>query len=175
MQTLILGGGCFWCLEAVFQRVKGVDGVVSGYTGGAIPDPDYRSVCSGTTGHAEVIAITYDPERVSIASLLEIFWAVHDPTTLNRQGADTGTQYRSVIYYGSDEERAVIETAIKTEQPRWSDPIVTEVSPKETFYPAEAYHQNYYNENSAQGYCQFVVAPKVKKLLKHFPESVKEG
>jgi peptide-methionine (S)-S-oxide reductase len=172
-EIALLGGGCFWCLEAVYHRVEGVTSVVSGYAGGTLPDPDYRSVCSGTTGHAEVVEITYDPQIVTYEDLLDIFWVIHDPTTLNRQGADTGTQYRSVIYYRDEAQRDAAEAAIEQAQGAFNDPIVTELSPAPHFYPAEAYHQNYYDLNPSQGYCQVVIAPKVQKFLKTFQGKVK--
>jgi peptide-methionine (S)-S-oxide reductase len=172
-ETALLGGGCFWCIEAVYKRVKGVTSAVSGYAGGGTPDPDYRSVCTGTTGHAEVVRITYDPDIVSYEDLLDIFWVVHDPTTLNRQGADTGTQYRSVIYYYDDAQRDAAEAAIEQAQASFADPIVTELSPAPEFYPAEGYHQNYYDLNPSQGYCQVVIAPKVQKFMTKFGDKLR--
>ncbi len=167
--TITLGGGCFWCTEAVYQRLKGVYSVVSGYAGGTIPNPTYRQICTGTTGHAEVIQISYNPEELSLATLLDVFFTVHDPTTLNRQGADVGTQYRSVIYYNNDAELEAAETAIqKASVEEWGGSIVTEVSPMPVFYPAEIYHQNYYNDNPEQGYCSIVIAPKIKKFEQKF-------
>lgn len=165
-----LGGGCFWCLEAVFERVRGVEGVVSGYCGGEMIDPDYRSVCSGTTGHAEVIQVTFDPTQVSFADLLDVFFTIHDPTSKNRQGADVGTQYRSAIFYHDEDQKKVAEERIAAinDAGIWSRPIVTEVSPLPTFYPAEDYHQGYYRGNPEQGYCQAVVVPKVVKFRQKF-------
>ncbi|MBN8706551.1 MAG: peptide-methionine (S)-S-oxide reductase MsrA [Bacteroidetes bacterium] len=176
METATFGAGCFWCVEAVFQRVKGVEKVVSGYTGGARKNPTYEQVCTGTTGHAEVCQITFDTTVVKFEELLEIFWMVHDPTQLNRQGNDVGTQYRSVIYYHSDEQRKVSEYFKKKldESKSYANPIVTEISPIPEFYPAEDYHQNYFNQNPGQGYCQFVVKPKVDKFKKVFHSKVKE-
>ncbi len=171
-EVALLGGGCFWCIEAVYRRVKGVTSAVSGYAGGALPDPDYRSVCSGTTGHAEVVRITYDPDTVSYEDLLDIFWVIHNPTTLNRQGADVGTQYRSVIYYHNDAQRDAAETAIEQAEAAFQDPIVTELAPAPQFYPAEAYHQNYYDLNPMQGYCQMVIAPKLQKFMTRFGEKL---
>ncbi len=170
------GTGCFWCTEAVFQTMQGVHQVVSGYSGGHVPNPSYRDVCNGTTGHAECVQITYDPNTVSYAELLEAFFRSHDPTTLNRQGNDVGTQYRSVIYFHSEGQRQLAETA-KEELDKsgaYSNPIVTEISPAETFYPAEAYHQNYFKNNPSQGYCAFVIAPKLDKFKKVFREKLKE-
>lgn len=170
MQKALLGGGCFWCLEAVYHRVKGVQSAISGYAGGEIPNPDYRSVCGGDTGHAEVVEVTFDPEVISYAQLLEIFWVIHNPTTLNRQGADVGTQYRSVIYYYDAAQKAEAEASIAQAQGEFSDPIVTELSAAPTFYPAEAYHQKYFDLNPNQGYCQAVVAPKIQKFMTRFKE-----
>ncbi len=170
-ETATLGGGCFWCLEAVYDEVRGVEDVVSGYAGGRLPNPTYEQVCTGTTGHAEVVQITYDPEVVTFRELLDIFFTIHDPTTLNRQGADTGTQYRSVIFYHTPEQRAEAEAAIAAYNAAgiWHDPIVTEVAPLEAFYPAEDYHQEYFVRNPMAGYCRVVVAPKVAKFRqKHF-------
>ncbi len=159
-----LGGGCFWCLEAVFQRQKGVKKVVSGYAGGQIPNPTYRQVCAGTTGHAEVVQIEFDPGEISYAELLEVFWACHDPTTLNRQGADVGSQYRSVIFYHDAEQKRVAEDSRQAAQKDFQEPIVTEIAPLPEFYGAEAYHQNYYRENPGAPYCMFVIRPKMNKL-----------
>ncbi len=162
-----VGGGCFWCTEAVFQEVKGVQKVVSGYTGGNAPGkPTYREVCSGLTGHAEVVQITYDPNVLSYHDLLVIFMTTHDPTTMNRQGADVGTQYRSVIYFHDAEQKQVADKVIEELAASFDAPIVTEVSPLATFYEAEEYHQNYYKNNSSQGYCSFVITPKLNKLRK---------
>jgi methionine-S-sulfoxide reductase len=159
------GGGCFWCTEAVFQRVKGVESVVSGYAGGTVENPTYEQVCTGETGHAEVIQITYDPEVVPFAKLLEVHWKTHDPTTLNRQGYDEGTQYRSVIFYENEEQRRTAEEyKQKLNRDVFDGKIVTEISPLPKFYPAENYHQNYFNLNAKKGYCQAVIVPKLKKF-----------
>ena len=165
-EAATLGGGCFWCLDAVFRDLRGVEQVVSGYTGGGVANPSYELVCTGTTGHAEVVQVTFDPDVLSLRELLEVFFTIHDPTTLNRQGADSGTQYRSAIFYHSPEQKATIEEVIATVQPLWSDPIVTEVAPLDTFYPGEDYHQDYYHNNSGQPYCRVVIAPKVAKARK---------
>lgn len=167
VQRITFGGGCFWCLEAVFQRLVGVKHVASGYAGGSVPNPTYKQVCTGETGHAEVVQLEFDPQQISYAKLLDVFWAAHDPTTLNRQGADVGTQYRSVIYYENDEQKAAAEKSLAAAQPEFKDKIVTEIAPLKTFYKAEDYHQNYYNENAQQNpYCQVVIRPKLQKLLK---------
>lgn len=176
IEQATLGGGCFWCLEAVYQDLKGVQKVVSGYTGGKIKNPSYREVCSGLTGHAEVVQITYDADTVTYEELLEIFWRLHDPTTLNRQGNDKGTQYRSVIYYHDEQQHELAEASFKHYDATdlWSDPFVTEISPLGTFYPAEEYHQNYYKNNPNQGYCTYVVRPKVEKMNALYKERLKE-
>ncbi len=171
-EKALLGGGCFWCIEAVYRRVKGVKSAVSGYAGGSVPDPDYRAVCSGTTGHAEVVEITFDPEVISFRDILDIFWVIHDPTTLNRQGADMGTQYRSVIYYTDEMQKEAAEASIASAQASFDDPIVTELSPAPKFYPAEPYHQNYYDLNPQQGYCQVVISPKIEKFMRTFREKI---
>ncbi|MCB0265513.1 MAG: peptide-methionine (S)-S-oxide reductase MsrA [Calditrichaeota bacterium] len=166
------GGGCFWCVEAVFLELKGVEKVVSGYAGGKIPNPTYEQICSGTTGHAEVIQIAFDPAVISYDQLLTVFWHVHDPTTLNRQGADVGTQYRSTIMVHNEEQRSIAEVS-KAETDAsglWNDPIVTEIVLLDVFYPAESYHQDYYNRNPRQGYCSFVIAPKMQKFRKEFAD-----
>ncbi len=170
-----LAGGCFWCLEAVYVDLKGVDKVVSGYAGGNVQNPSYRQVCTGRTGHAEVVQITYDPKVVSFRELLEVFFTIHDPTTLNRQGADVGTQYRSAIFYRTPEEKATAEQVIHdlTEARIWDRPIVTELTPFSTFYPAEDYHQNYFANNPGQPYCQIVIAPKVAKFRKQYLDRLK--
>ncbi|MFW9810603.1 MAG: peptide-methionine (S)-S-oxide reductase MsrA [Candidatus Thorarchaeota archaeon] len=170
METTTLGSGCFWCTEAVFQQLKGVESVVSGYSGGHVENPSYNQVTTGRTGHAEVCQIQFDPEQISYEEILEVFFNTHDPTTLNRQGNDVGTQYRSVIFYHSDEQREIAER-IKKEQDEsgnWKNPIVTEIVPYEKFYRAENYHQNYYRNNPNQGYCRVVIAPKLKKFEKVF-------
>jgi len=170
LEIATLGGGCFWCVEAVYQDLLGVIKVESGYSGGPSANPSYREVCSGLSGHAEVVQITFDPEIVSFQDILRIFFTVHDPTTLNRQGNDSGTQYRSVIYFHSSEQKNVSEAVIKEAQEAWDDPIVTEVSAFDKFYKAEEYHQNYYKNNPNQGYCSFIIAPKVKKFREKFKE-----
>jgi peptide-methionine (S)-S-oxide reductase len=170
VEEATLGGGCFWCLEAVYDRVAGVEAVESGYAGGAIEQPSYQQVCSGRTGHAEVVRLRFDPAVISFREILEIFFAIHDPTTPDRQGADVGTQYRSVIFYHTPEQRAEAERFIAELEGEgvWPDPIVTEVSELPPYYPAEPYHQRYYERNPGQGYCQVVVAPKVAKLRARF-------
>jgi peptide-methionine (S)-S-oxide reductase len=170
------GGGCFWCTEAVFQRLEGVESVVSGYAGGHVKNPTYRQVTTGNTGHAEVIQITFDPKLISYEMLLEIFWKTHDPTTLNRQGNDVGTQYRSVVFYHDEQQRTLAEHYKKVldESGIFGKKIVTEISPLPEFYVAEDYHQNYYNENPFQPYCAFVITPKVEKLEKLFREKLKQ-
>ena len=163
-----LGGGCFWCLEAVYEELEGVVDVESGYSGGAVVNPSYRAVCDGNTGHAEVVRIEFDPAKISYREILEVFFVIHDPTTLNRQGSDVGTQYRSVIFTHSDEQRSVAESVIAEAQAALKGRIVTEVVPAEPYYRAETYHQEYFRHNPAQGYCMFVVAPKVEKFRKTF-------
>jgi peptide-methionine (S)-S-oxide reductase len=174
-QTAIFGGGCFWCIEAVFDRVSGVVSVESGYMGGHVANPDYRQVCTGTTGHVEVARITFDPEQVSYRQLLDVFFAVHDPTTLNRQGNDFGTQYRSVIFYTSEEQRREAEQAIAelSAAHEYPDPIVTAVEPASEFYVAENYHQEYYSNNTTAPYCRMVIAPKLHKFEKLFGSKAK--
>lgn len=168
------GGGCFWCVEAVFQDIKGVHKVESGYSGGKVKNPTYREICTGTTGHAEVIQITFDPAIVSFETLVKVFFTTHDPTTLNQQGADKGTQYRSVIFYHNEEQKTTAEN-LKTTYAKglWDKPIVTEISPASKFYMAENYHQNYYNNNPYQPYCMIVINPKVRKMKKYFGEILK--
>ena len=171
-----LGGGCFWCLEAVFDRMEGVLSVESGYMGGRTANPTYQDVCSGRTGHAEVIQVTFDPAVTSYGEILDVFFAIHDPTTLDRQGNDFGTQYRSVIFFHSPEQERAAKEKISelTAAKAWRDPIVTEVAPASTFYVAEDYHQEYFENNERQPYCQFVVAPKVKKFREKFAEKMKK-
>src|SRR5215469_16422668 len=174
-EIAVLDGGCFWCLEAVFDRLAGVKSVESGYMGGHVDNPTYRQVCSGSTGHVEVVRVNFDPEELSYRDLLEVFFAIHDPTTLNRQGNDVGTQYRSVIFYTSEEQRRTAEQVIAelNAARHWPNPIVTTVEPAQKFFMAEDYHQEYYANNSNQPYCQFVVAAKVKKFQQKFAEKVK--
>lgn len=170
-ESIVLGGGCFWCLEAVYQRVKGVSDVSNGYAGGDDKNPSYESVCSGTTGHAEVIKIEFDSDIVSLKTILKIFWVIHDPTTLNQQGADIGTQYRSVIFYETDEQKEAAKASLnKDAKSVWSKTIVTQILPLDTFYPAEKYHQNYFNNNPEAAYCQIVINPKVSKFKKTFSD-----
>ena len=171
-ERLVLGGGCFWCVEGVFSNVKGVESATSGYTGGARPNPSYENVCSGVSGHAEIVDIIYDGEVVSLKELLDIFFAIHDPTTLNAQGGDRGTQYRSVIYYENEERLQEVTEYIKHIQSDFNHSIVTEVSELSTVYEAEGYHQNYYKLNPNQGYCQVVIAPKLQKFMTKFPQNV---
>ena len=163
-ETATVGGGCFWCIEVVYQQQPGVKNVVSGYAGGHDPQPNYQNVCSGKTGHAEVIQITYDPEKFSYEDLLDIFWRAHDPTTPNRQGNDVGPQYRSIILYHSDEQRDAALKSRGEAQARFKGKIVTEIVPLQKFFPGEAYHQDYYHRNSSQAYCRFVIRPKLEKL-----------
>jgi peptide-methionine (S)-S-oxide reductase len=175
LATATLGAGCFWCVEAIFQELEGVESVVSGYAGGNVKNPSYKEVCNGTTGHAEVIQVKFDPGRISYEDLLHVFFTTHDPTTLNRQGADVGTQYRSVIFYHDDAQKA---TALQVKQEfaptLWDKPIVTEVSPVKSFFPAENYHQNYFNDNPNAPYCQIVINPKVIKFRQKFAERLKK-
>src|ERR1041385_832044 len=166
-----LGGGCFWCTEALFQMLPGVKSVASGYAGGTKENPTYKEVCTGTTGHAEVIQIEYDPDKVSYEKLLETFWEAHDPTTLNRQGHDTGTQYRSIILYSNETQKAAAEKSKAEAQKRFTQPIVTEIVPLKKFYKAEDYHQDYYRSNPQQGYCRAVIRPKVEKFEKKLKEA----
>jgi peptide-methionine (S)-S-oxide reductase len=174
-ETATLGGGCFWCLEAVYKDLRGVERVVSGYAGGTVENPTYEQVCGGRTGHAEVVQITYDPEVVSFRDLLDVFFTIHDPTTKDRQGADVGPQYRSIILYHDAEQKEAAESAIAElrEKGVWRAPIVTEVVPLEKFYPAEAYHQDYYEQNPRQRYCQIVIAPKVAKFRQQYLAKLK--
>lgn len=175
LKTITFGAGCFWCTEAVFLNVNGVTKVVSGYSGGKVKNPSYREVCTGSTGHAEVTQITYNPKVVSYEDLLEVFWNTHNPTTLNKQGADEGTQYRSVVFYTNEEEKKVAQAYKKQLEVShvYPNPIVTEISPLINFYPAEDYHQNYYELNPNQGYCQYVIRPKVDKFKKQFKSKLK--
>lgn len=175
-EVATLGGGCFWCLEAVFDDLKGVEKVESGYSGGPASNPTYRQVCAGTTGHAEVVQVTFDPKRISFKEILEVFFAIHDPTTLNRQGADVGTQYRSAIYHHTPEQKGIAEQVIKEINAAeiWNAPIVTEVTPFKAFYLAEDYHQEYFMNNPEQMYCQMVITPKVAKFRKQFLAKLKK-
>jgi len=174
-EVATLGGGCFWCLEAVYQELQGVEKVESGYSGGDVPNPTYRAVCSEATGHAEVVQVTFDPEVISYRDILEVYFTIHDPTTLNRQGADVGTQYRSAIFYHDEEQRRIAEAVISSlgSEGLWSNPIVTEVTPFDEFYLAEDYHQDYFRNNGYQPYCQVIIAPKVAKFRKQHLERLK--
>ena len=172
-ETLVLGGGCFWCTEASYQLLPGVKSVVSGYAGGTTENPTYKEVCSETTGHAEVIRIKFDPEKITLREVLDFFWEIHDPTTLNRQGADVGTSYRSIILYANEEQRATAEASLKSAQAIFRDPIVTEIVPLKKFWPAEDYHQDYFAKNRSQGYCQAVIAPKIRKLERKLEQKAK--
>lgn len=176
LETATLGGGCFWCVEAVYQDVKGVERVVSGYAGGHVENPTYQQVCTGRTGHAEVAQITFDPDVISYEEILYIFWRVHDPTTLNRQGNDVGPQYRSAIFYHNEKQKETAERSLAEAEAAkvWPNPIVTEIAPLDTFYEAEDYHQNYYRNNPYQPYCLYVIDPKVRKFRKSFQERLKE-
>jgi len=173
--TATLAGGCFWCLEAVFLELKGVERVESGYAGGRVPSPTYEQVCTGTTGHAEVVQVTFDPSAISYRDVLQVFFTIHDPTTLNAQGPDSGTQYRSAVFYHSPEQKRVAQEVVAefTRNQAYHDPIVTEIKPLEVFYPAEEYHRDYYRRNPNQGYCRAVIAPKVAKARKLFLERLK--
>ena len=175
-EVATLAGGCFWCLEAVFDQLAGVEDVVSGYAGGHVPNPTYKHVCTGETGHAEVAQVTFNPDVLSYRDLLTVFFTIHDPTTLNRQGGDVGTQYRSAIFTHSDEQERIAEAVIGelSEAGLWDEPVVTEVAPVEVFYPAEEYHQEYYANNPNQPYCRMVVAPKVAKFRKQYLERLKK-
>lgn len=166
IELATVGGGCFWCVEAVYQTVPGIQSVISGYAGGAVPNPTYEQVCSGRTGHAEVVQIAFDPEKISYEKVVDLFWDAHDPTTLNRQGSDTGTQYRSIILYADDTQKAAAEKSKAAAQSEFKSPIVTEIVPLTTFYPAEKYYQDFYENNPAHPYNQAVTRPKVEKFLK---------
>ncbi|MGQ0816072.1 MAG: peptide-methionine (S)-S-oxide reductase MsrA [Gemmatimonadota bacterium] len=170
-----LAGGCFWCLEAVYDQLRGVENVDSGYAGGRRPNPTYEQVCTGTTGHAEVVQVTYDPHQISYRDLLDVFFTIHDPTTLNRQGGDVGTQYRSAIFYHNEEQKRAAEEKIREleAEKTWDDPIVTQVQPLEQFYPAEEYHRDYFERNPTQGYCSAVIAPKVAKARSKFMQKLR--
>ncbi len=174
-QKATLGGGCFWCLEAIFEQLRGVNAVQSGYAGGHVPNPTYEQVCTGTTGHAEVVQIEFDPDVISYRDLLNVFFAIHDPTTPNRQGNDIGPQYRSIILYHDEEQRTTAEATIREleQSGTWDDPIVTELVPLEQFYPAEEYHNDYFRRNPEQGYCRLVIAPKVAGFRQRFTDMLK--
>jgi peptide-methionine (S)-S-oxide reductase len=175
LELATLGGGCFWCLEAVFEQLKGVERVDSGYAGGNMPNPNYQDVCSGQTGHAEVVQITFDPSKVSFEDILNVFFAFHDPTTPNRQGPDIGTQYRSAVFYHSPQQKETAQRRIAelNKERIWTNPIVTELAPLKDFYKAESYHQGYYRQNPEKGYCQAMIGPKVAKLRKQFSAKLK--
>jgi peptide-methionine (S)-S-oxide reductase len=163
-ETATFGGGCFWCLEAVLQRIEGVLSVTSGYAGGSTPNPSYEQVCTGETGHAEVVQVAFDPDMISYEELLDVFWQAHDPTTPNRQGGDVGTQYRSIIMTADEKQKSIAEASRKKAQKKWHDPIVTDIRPLDTFWKAEDYHQNYYNTHTSAGYCRVVISPKLRKM-----------
>ncbi len=175
MELATFGTGCFWCTEAIFEQLKGIESAISGYSGGTVKNPTYNEICTGETGHAEVIQITFNPEIISYKELLEVFWQTHNPTTLNRQGADVGTQYRSVIFYHNNEQKELAESYKKklNEAKIYNEPIVTEISNYSTFYKAEDYHQDYYNNNKSQSYCSFVITPKIEKFRKVFKDKLK--
>ena len=175
LETITLAGGCFWCIEAVFSRVEGVSSAISGYAGGTTSDPDYEAVCTGKTGHAEAVQVTFDPVKISLRTILEIFFTVHDPTTLNRQGADHGTQYRSAVFYSTEAQKLAAEAVVKDLGSRhvWNNPIVTTLEPLTKFYPAEAYHQHYFAKHPGEGYCQIVISPKINKLRKEWANRLK--
>ncbi|HEY32798.1 MAG TPA: peptide-methionine (S)-S-oxide reductase MsrA [Dehalococcoidia bacterium] len=174
-EVTTLAGGCFWCIDAVFREIEGVNHVVSGYTGGTAANPNYKQVCTGTTGHAEAVQMSFNPSKISYREILEIFFSIHDPTTLNRQGADVGTQYRSVIFYHNEQQKAVAEKIIEEldEAHVWKNPIVTEILPLGKFYPAEDYHQGYFSKNPRQGYCQMIISPKVNKFRQQWTKRLK--
>ncbi len=173
LEQATLAGGCFWCLEAVYVELRGVERVISGYAGGSVANPSYEQVCSGSTGHAEVVQVTFDPAQISYRDILDVFFTIHDPTTLNRQGADVGTQYRSAILFNSPEQERIAREVIDEVKGLYKDPIVTEITALDRFYPAEAYHQDYFARNANQPYCQFVVAPKVARARQQFMERLK--
>lgn len=174
-ESIVLGGGCFWCLDAIYRRVKGVTNVTSGYAGGDLNEPSYEEVCTGTTNHAEVIKVDFDSSDIDLKTILDIFWSIHDPTTRNQQGNDIGTQYRSAIYYTGDIQKEIIEDSIeKTAKKLWGKPITTEIKPLNTFWPAEDYHQDFFNKNPEQGYCQIIINPKLAKFKKKFEHLLKD-
>ena len=177
LEMTTLGGGCFWCVEAVYQELQGVQSVVSGYAGGAVENPTYYQVCNGTTGHAEVVQITFDPKIIMFEDILYVFWRTHDPTTLNRQGYDVGTQYRSIILYHSEQQRTIAEKSKRDTDASglWPNPIVTEISPFTTIYKAEDYHQNFYRDNPSQPYCRAIIDPKIRKLRKEFQAKLRDA
>jgi methionine-S-sulfoxide reductase len=172
-KSIILGGGCFWCIEAIFLQVRGIESVVSGYSGGDIANPTYKQVCTGTTGRAEVVKIAFNESLITLNEILDIFWHLHDPTTPNQQGADRGTQYRSIIFYQTEDEKQVIDQVLEKIRPDWQNPIITQIEPLEIFYPAEDYHQNYFNKHPNQGYCNLVISPKLHKLREKYFDKLK--
>jgi peptide-methionine (S)-S-oxide reductase len=174
-EVATVGGGCFWCLDAAYRQIEGVRDVLSGYAGGRRPNPTYEQVCTGATGHAEVVQVSFDPALISYADILDVFWSIHDPTTPNRQGADVGSQYRSIILYHDQEQKAIAERSREAVQKLWPQPVVTEIVPLETFYPAEEYHQNYYALHPERGYCQVVINPKLEKLRRHHEALLKQS
>jgi peptide-methionine (S)-S-oxide reductase len=175
MTTYVLAGGCFWCLDAVYRRLKGVESVVSGYTGGDLPYPTYDQVSLGSTGHAEAVQITFNASVIPEETILDLFFLIHDPTTLNRQGNDVGTQYRSAMFYSDDEQQQAFEDACERAKAHWGDSIVTEITPLDVFYPAEEYHQDYFNKNPAAGYCSIIIEPKISKARAAFKQWFKEN
>ena len=172
-ESIVLGGGCFWCLDASYRLIDGVISVESGYAGGHVKDPTYDQVCNGTTGHAEVVRVTFDPEAITLKDILDIFWALHDPTTLNKQGNDVGEQYRSIIFHTSDEQRKIAEESIKEASLLWEDPIVTDIQPLDVFYLAEKEHQDYFAHHPESAYCQVIINPKLAKLREKFASKIK--
>lgn len=173
IQTITLGGGCFWCVEASFELIEGITQAVPGYAGGSTPNPTWERVCSGTTGHAEVVQVSFDPATITLEGVLEIFWTIHDPTTLNRQGYDVGTEYRSIILYISEEQRQIAKRSLQAAAKLWPNPTVTELVPLDVFYPAEEYHRHYFERNPARAYCQIVINPKLKRLRERFAARIK--
>jgi peptide-methionine (S)-S-oxide reductase len=174
-KSIVLSGGCFWCLEAAFQLIEGVESVIPGYTGGTTQNPSYEEVCTGTTGHAEAVRITYDPQVISLEDILHIFWTIHDPTTLNRQGNDVGTEYRSIIFYADEKEKEIAERSIEEASTVWDDPVVTELKPLQEFYEAEAYHHNFFKNHPEQAYCQIIINPKLEKLRRLYSDKLKSN
>jgi peptide-methionine (S)-S-oxide reductase len=174
-KSIVLSGGCFWCLEAAFQLIEGVESVIPGYTGGTTQNPSYEEVCTGTTGHAEAVRITYDPQAISLEDILHIFWTIHDPTTLNRQGNDVGTEYRSIIFYADEKEKEIAERSIEEASTVWDNPVVTELKPLQEFYEAEAYHHNFFKNHPEQAYCQVIINPKLEKLRRVYSDKLKSN
>ena len=172
-QSLVLGGGCFWCLDAAYRQLKGVGDVISGYAGGVIENPSYDQVCSGQTGHAEVVQVSFDPTTITLEDILDVFWMIHDPTTLNRQGNDVGNQYRSIVLYGNEDQKLAIEKSRDKAKSIWGNKIVTEILPLEKFYPAENYHQDFFENHPEKAYCQIIINPKLKKIREKFSQLLK--